>query len=53
MEETRTHEMSSMYPGSVHTLPHRIIIGLCIFEQSKNYCIKDEKNSSPGELLVL
>lgn len=35
MEETHSHEMSTVYPGSLHMLPCLIITGVHIFEQKQ------------------
>lgn len=52
MEKASIHEVSVIYPGSLHMLFHYEITRLLCLSRSKNYSIKAENNSSPGELFL-
>lgn len=52
MEEASIHEVSVVYPGSLHMLFHYKITRLLYLSRQKNYSIKVENNSSPGELFL-
>lgn len=52
MEETSTHGMSIMDPGSAYVISLDNYMSLYICEEAKKYSIKDENNSSAHELLV-